>query len=148
VKRRRFLLSAPAVAVLAGCLGGGDSGANTDSPEGVVRSWYEARNEGDEGLADEVLHSQSPERPFESEREGRAGGPVELRSVEVVAEDLSVAAIRERVPYELSQETAEALADADNAVVSVEIGFENIDVPPRTAEHVVARENGGWRAVS
>lgn len=150
MKRRRYILSATAVAAgLSGCLGGGGGGgADTDSPEGAVRSWYEARNEGDEDLADQVLHSRSPERPFESERQGQAGGPVELTSVEVVAEDLDAGAIQQRVPYSLDEETANALADADNAVVRVEISFENVDVPPRTAEHVVAREDGGWRVVS
>lgn len=151
MERRRFIVAAAGTtAALSGCLGfgGGGTDADTDSPEGAVETWYEARNEGDEDLADEILHSQSPERPFESEREGQAGGPVELTAVEVVAENLDAAAIQQRVPYDLDEETAQTFADAENAVVRVEISFENVDVPPRTAEHVVAREDGGWRVVS
>jgi len=149
MERRRYIATAAATTVaLAGCLGGGDDGADTSSPEAAVESWYEARNEGDEDLADAVLHSNSPERPFESERQGQAGGPVELTSVEVVAEDLSATAIQERVPYDLDEETVEAVASADNAVVRVEISFENVDIPPRTADHVVAVEDDEWRVVS
>lgn len=148
MERRRFLVATgtTTAVALAGCLGGNDgSSADTDSPEGAVESWYEAQNEGDEDLADAVLHSQSPQRPFETQQV--VGGVATVESTAVVAENLDAEGIRAEVQFELTEATVEAVAEAENAIVEVTISFE-ADVPDQTRRHLVAVENGEWRVVA
>ena len=150
MERRQFLgVVAASSATLAGCLGlGGDDGADADtsSPEAAVETWYEAQNEGDEDLADAVLHSRSPQRPFET-RPAPAGGAANVESTTIVAENLAAEEIDQEVRFELEEETVTAVAETENAVVEVEISFES-DIPGQTHRHLVARERGEWRVVA
>lgn len=143
--RRQFMSVAGTATVitLAGCLGGSD----TDSPESVAQAWMEAETAED---VEGIIHPESPHDPDdfdEGEEVDVDDTDFEIIGSEIEMENLDEDELAEEFPF-LSQDTIEAIADENNAIVGVDFEGEFQGQSFEDTERVLTAEHeGDWLVV-
>lgn len=162
MRRRELIATAGATATvgLAGCLGflEDDSG-----PESAVRGAFQAAIDGDVDRYDELLHSQSPDRPIDEETVGTGANTenitYEVTSTETADADPAVAAIRDRFggAGTTQEELGTLVAIAENAGDTALVGLtieatltlgEQERTESSASTVLTATENGDWTIVT